>query len=190
MLEADLGELAVVSSFPCSSSGDGHHSEGRPSSPYRPGNARELVGERHGGLVVTAQPFELQGPAAEPVGGRGRLRLGVPEHRACPVNQEHAQIGVTALTDGAEAPPRARGVFAWREAQVAGEVPRRGKARHVADGGDQGRRGEQADARNRAQVADGEGIGGRALGGGPLHLLRARGPIHGIQRRRYADHRL
>src|SRR2546426_334928 len=135
--------------------------------------------------IAHGEPIAIERPVAarQVIGFPSRRsepgRLDVPEPRAGPVDQEHAQVGVTALTDGAEAPARTRRVFTWREAQIAGEVPRRGKARHVADGGDKGRRGEQADAGNRAQVADSEGIGGPpprlrpGRAGGPAPLAAA-----------------
>jgi hypothetical protein len=102
------------------------------------------------------QPYlrPLKGALALPAMKENRARVssgggdGVPKHGARPVNEEHAQVGVAALTDGAEVPPCARRVFAWREAQIAGEVPRRRKARDVADGGDESGRGEQADTRS------------------------------------------
>jgi hypothetical protein len=92
------------------------------------------------------KPIERQGPRA----------FGVPQDRSRAVNQEHAQIGVAPLADGAQMPAGARRVFARREAQVAGEVPRRGKALHIADGGDECGRRQQPDSGDCAQVVHDE----------------------------------
>lgn len=67
-----------------------------------------LLAKRHGGLVVAAEPLELQCPGAQPIGRRRRLGLGVPQHRSRPMNQEHAQVAVTPLANGAQVAARSR----------------------------------------------------------------------------------
>ena len=61
--------------------------------PDSPGDAGELVGEGGGGLVVADLVFEAQGPGAEAVAVLHAL--GVPEDRACTVDEERAQVGIT-----------------------------------------------------------------------------------------------
>ena len=105
----------ALPSSPGDASGYRKGCEIRAVLPHGPGDARQLVGQRDGSLVVTPQAFELQRPCAQPIERpRGRA-LGVPQHRPRPVNEEHAQIGVAALTDGAQVAAGARRVLPRRE---------------------------------------------------------------------------
>ena len=69
--------------------------------PHGPGDARELAGERDGGLVVAARLLALERPGAQTIRPElGALR--VTEDRARPVDQQHAEIGIAALADATE----------------------------------------------------------------------------------------
>src|SRR5881628_1218404 len=84
------------------------------------------------------------------------------QHRARPVDEQHPQVGIALLADRAEVPTLSRGVFARREAEVAGEVPPGGEPLDIAHRGDEGRRRQDTDAGNRAQPPDNQGrFGGR-----------------------------
>ena len=87
------------------------YDEGRVGRPHRPGDAGELVGERDGGGVVAAALGEGERPLGEAV-RPCRRALGVAEHGASAVGEEHAQVGIAAFADGAEAAAGAAGVFA------------------------------------------------------------------------------
>jgi len=63
------------------------------------------------------------------------------------MDQEHPQVGVTALADAAESPDAAARGLARAEPQVGGEVAPGGKALDVGDEGDESRGGERADSR-------------------------------------------
>jgi hypothetical protein len=70
------------------------------------------------------------------------------------VDEEHPKVDIALLTDGAEVPTLSRGVFAGREAEVAREVSRGGEPLDIAHDGNEGRRRQDANARNRAQPSD------------------------------------
>ena len=129
--------------------------------PDGPGDAGELVGEGDGGLVVAELALEAQRPGAQAVAVLHAL--GVPEDRARAVDEEHAQVGVAALGDPAEASAQAARVLAGCQADEAGHVAAGGEARGVADEGVQGGGGEQADARYRAQAGDDGDLPGEGL---------------------------
>ena len=68
--------------------------------PDGPDDARELVGDRDGGLVVDVGAFEFVSPLAEAI----RLLLpGVEQDRARAVDQERTQVTVPAFGDATEA---------------------------------------------------------------------------------------
>src|SRR5438552_1717838 len=85
--------------------------------------------------------------------GAGGL-LGVTEHGASAVDQEHAEIGVPALADGPQPAAQAARMLTGRQAEVAGEVAPRGEAMRMADEADQRGRGEETDAGDGAQSGD------------------------------------
>ena len=62
-----------------------------------PGKAGELVGERDGGLVVSASLLEFECPAPEAIGLL--LALGGPEDGASTVDEERSQVGIASLGD-------------------------------------------------------------------------------------------
>src|SRR5512145_1056903 len=99
--------------------------------PNRPDDAGELVGQRDGGLVVTALLLEPQGPGPQAVGGVTGLCL--PQDGPSAVRQEHSDVDVATLADRAESPAKAARAFTRGESEVAGEVPRGGEAFDVSD---------------------------------------------------------
>src|SRR5712691_7898090 len=84
-----------------SRSGGGHLPEVDIVLPDGPDDAGQLVGKGDGGLVVTAQAMDLQGPGTQAVGIAPRL--GLPEDGAGAVSEKHAEVDVAALADGPEA---------------------------------------------------------------------------------------
>ena len=132
-------------------------------TPHRPHDAGELVGESDGGLVVAAQPFELQRPDPEPIRRRGCLRLRVAQHGPRAVNQEHAQVGVAALANRPQAPPQCRRGLPRREPEITREVPPGRKPRDVADRRHQRRGRQQPDPGNCAELTDDHILAGDAL---------------------------
>ena len=124
-------------------------------SPHGPDDARELVGQRDGGLVVTAELLKLEGPGAQAIGS-GQA-MGVAEDGAGAVDEEHAEVRVTTLADRAEVTGGAAGVFAGSEAEVVGEAAAGAEAVDIADEGEQRGGGEQTDAGDGTEAGhDGE----------------------------------
>ena len=156
-LRAVAGENSSVS-LPRSG---GHLPEVDVVLPDSPDNAGQLVGEGDGGFVVTAEFLEMQGPDAQTVWG-GAL-LGGPEDGACAVDEEHAQVDVAALADGAEAADETAGVLTRGQPQIAGEVTAGGETLNVPDEGDQGGGGDETDAGDGAQACDGGSLVGECL---------------------------
>ena len=72
----------------------------------RPQSARELVGQGHGGLVVSLAPGKLQCPALQRIQGSA----GTSSHRcraqdgASAMDEQGPQVGVPPLGDAAQAP--------------------------------------------------------------------------------------
>ena len=64
-------------------------------------DARELVGQGAGGLVVVAAALHIQRPAADAadVFARALGHLGRPQHAARAVREQHAQVAVALLGD-------------------------------------------------------------------------------------------
>ena len=75
-------------------------------------NARQLVRQRAGGLVVVASPLHFQRPAAHTLYllARSLRHLGCSKHTARTVGEQHAQIAVSLLGHAAQIaaaePPR------------------------------------------------------------------------------------
>ena len=63
----------------------------------RPGNARQCVGQGHGGDVRAAPFLNAQCPA--PHGVRIDFSGGVAQHAARAMDEQGAQVGVAALAD-------------------------------------------------------------------------------------------
>jgi hypothetical protein len=71
----------------------------RAATPDGPDDTSDLVGDRDGGLVVHVVLRELVGPLAKPV----RLLLArVQQGRARTVDEQRAQVAITALGDPAD----------------------------------------------------------------------------------------
>jgi hypothetical protein len=98
--------------------------------PHGPGDASELVGQSDRSLVVPTPSLELQSPGTKAIVLLGLL--GVAQHRAGTVDQQHAEVGVAAFGDATETLAQAARVFAGCQPKVAREMSARGKARHVA----------------------------------------------------------
>lgn len=123
--------------------------------------ARELVGQGTGGLVVVAAALHIQRPATYaadiPAGTFGHL--GRSERTARAVGEQHAQVAVALLGDATQEPARSRAVFARCQTEPAGEVARVLEVRHVTRGGrHQGGSGEQPDAGDRQQQRAGRAV--------------------------------
>ena len=120
-------------------------------APDGPDDARELVRDGDGGLVVDVCGLELVRPFAEPI---GLGFSGMEQDRARAVNEERAQVAVASLRDAAEASLEAARELSRGEPEVAGEVSARGKAPDVAQERDESGGGEQADAGDGQQQRD------------------------------------
>ena len=100
-------------------------------------NARQLVGQRAGRLVVVASPLHIQSPAAHALYllARPLRHLGRSQHTACAVREQHAQVAIPLLGDAPQVAAAARAVLARRQAKPAGEVACVLEVRHIARGG-------------------------------------------------------
>jgi hypothetical protein len=100
-------------------------------------NARQLVRQRAGGLVVTASPLHIQRPAAHALYllARPLRHLGRSQHTARAMREQHAQVAVALLGDAPQVAAAARAVLAWRQAKPTGEVACVLEVCHVARGG-------------------------------------------------------
>ena len=128
-------------------------------------DARELVGQGAGGLVVVAAGLDIERPAADAAdvfaGTFGHL--GCSQHTARTVGEQHAQIAVAFLGDAAQVPTAARAVLARRQAEPAGEVARVLEVGHITgSGGHQGGGGEQPDAGHGQQQRAGGAVTGHS----------------------------
>jgi hypothetical protein len=101
---------------------------------------------------VAAGAFSLESPGLETAGMLSSLRC--PKNRASAVDEEHSEIRIAALGDGAETADEAARVLPWGEPEEAREVATRGEAVDVADEGDESGGGEEADTGDRAQAPD------------------------------------
>lgn len=120
--------------------------------PQGPGDAGHLVGKSDGGVVVSSELLGTQCPDSESIGLA--VSFGGPEDGTSSVNEEHAEVSVSPLADGSDAPFESGGSFSGSEPEIAGEVTARGEASDVADEGDESGGGEQSDARDGAQAPD------------------------------------
>jgi hypothetical protein len=110
---------------------------------------------------VTAALLDRDGPATKPI---WLLRtLGSVESGSGTVDEQGAQIGIASLCDRAQVSLKAAGSLAWDQAEVAGEAPAGTEAGGIADEGDQGSRGQQADARDGPQIPDRRETAGHRL---------------------------
>jgi hypothetical protein len=102
------------------------------------------------------------------------------EHGAGTVGEQAPEIDVAAFANAAQPPAGAAGIFARGQAQPARKLSRPAKPVNVPHGPDQRRRGEQPNARNRAQprgvsgVSASSRIPGIARRAGPAPAGRSR----------------
>lgn len=112
-------------------------------------DAGVLVGQSHGrdiGVAAVGQP-------RQPGFAGFFLALGGAKGRACAMDQEGPQIGITAFTDAQEAGLAAGRGLLRDQAQPGRQLPAMGEGLDVADGGEQGGGNERADAGNLGQPA-------------------------------------
>lgn len=117
-------------------------------------NARELVGQRAGGLVVIAALLHRQRPGPQRCASAPRVLGygGGAQDAARAMREQHAQVAVTLLGDAPQIARAARAVFLGRQAEPAGEVARILEVAHVARGGcHHGGGGEPPHAGDRQQ---------------------------------------
>ena len=76
-------------------------------SPARPGDSGQLVGHGAGGLVVIRTGLYAQSPLLERTQWPARVLVasGTEQDSACAVDQQRADILVTALADSTEMSP-------------------------------------------------------------------------------------
>jgi hypothetical protein len=94
---------------------------------------------------------EVVCPFAEPI---GLLGAGVKQDRAGAVDEQCAEVSVTAPGDAAEVSLEAAGVLARGEAEPTGEVPCRWEAVDGSDEGDESSGGEETDAGDAQKQLD------------------------------------
>lgn len=99
--------------------------------------------------------------ALERIGHRGSV--SGQEGGPSPVDEKHSEVAVAPFGDGSETPGPTGGGLAGGEAKEAGEGSARGKATHIADGGDEGSGREDADAGDGQEEADGRDEGSEAF---------------------------
>lgn len=127
-----------------------------PLSEDNPSEAGELVGECHGGFVVSTLLLEFEGPAAEPI--ELFLALGGPEYGSGTVDKESSQVGVSTFGDSSEPTYVATGILPGCEAEEARKVPSGWEPLYVPDEGDESGRGQKTDTVHTAQVRDGRDL--------------------------------
>jgi hypothetical protein len=116
---------------------------------HGPHDPRELIRDGHRGDIAPAPLLGLDRPLLQRRGPCRRLR--VPDDRTGAVCEEHANVHVAPLADGAEPAPRPAGVFLGRQAEEAREMSSGRKTPDVCDEGDQRGGGEHPDARDGLQ---------------------------------------
>ena len=107
-----------------------------------PRRCERVCWQRHGGDVFTAPCLQRQGPPREPVG----LVLGMAQYRSGTMDEQRAQISISALADAQEPLLAPAGVLARRQTEVGRHRAAIGKLPGIAHGGDYrgGRQGAQA----------------------------------------------
>ena len=142
-----------------------HHACIRFAIPERSiANARQLVGQRTGCLVMVGSALDRQRPVPQAVDlSSGRMRhTGRAQHRPRPMGEQHAQVTVAALGNAPEMARAARRMFLGRKAKPAGEVARILEVADLTAGGrHHGGCRQQADAGNRQQRGAGRRLFGK-----------------------------
>jgi hypothetical protein len=127
-------------------------------------DARQLVGQRAGCLVVVRSSLDIERPVPQVIDlfAGGMRDAGRTQDRAGAVGKQHAQVAVAALGNAPQVATTARGIFLRRQAEPAGEVARILEVRDIAaGGGDHGGGGQQADAGDRQQCRAGRRLFGQ-----------------------------
>ena len=101
-----------------------------------------MIGQRNRYAVISSSRYELLQPHAVHVG----LGLHEPQHGSRAVNEQSAQVGVTAPADVIQARLAARRMLPRRQAEPGSQMPAVAELSGVADCCDDGRRGNRADA--------------------------------------------
>ena len=125
----------------------GHSSGGKTlSAPqHRPGDPGQLVGEGYDRDVAMGAAHEALRPSAE-----RRVALGhIGQRGARSVDQLLAQILVAALADTQQLRLAAGGELPRNQTEPGGQIAAVVKAFRVADGGDERRRDDRAEAGDR-----------------------------------------
>lgn len=122
------------------------------SVPGGPGDAGHLVGESDGGNVVSAPFLGLEGPGSEAIGVLASL--GVTEDGAGSVNEQHAEVDVSAFVNVSETTDTSGRELLGDEPEKAGEASSRGESSRTTDEGHEGGSGEETDPGDGAQPSD------------------------------------
>ena len=115
----------------------------------RPDDAGVLVGQGDGGNVSVASSDQAREPA---VGLISSVRK-VSQHRASAMDKQRAQVSVAVLAYAQQPGLAARGVLARHQPYPGGYLPPVAEVLRIPDAGDQGARGERADAPDALQSA-------------------------------------
>ena len=107
-----------------------------------PDNSRVMIGQRNRGAVISSSRHELLQPHAVYIGPG----LHEPQHRSRAMNEQSAQVGVTAPADVTQARLAAGRILPRHEAQPGSQMPAVAELSGVADCCDDGRRGNRADS--------------------------------------------
>lgn len=116
----------------------------------RPKPARQLVGQGHGGPVVSLALRQIQRPGLQPVQrlAGASSRQGRTQDGTASVDEQGPQVCIAALGDPAQASMVSRRVFAGHQPNPRGQVAPAVEARQVAGARAQRRGGEQPYAGN------------------------------------------
>lgn len=116
LLETDLrncdGRKALWLTSGGSGRRRGHGPVALPAAQHSPGDAHQLVGQRHGRHVGAAARLDTPDPATEPI----VLGLSVAHHRTRTVDERRAQAFVAALGNPQQARLAPGGVLARHQA--------------------------------------------------------------------------
>jgi hypothetical protein len=126
-------------------------------------DARELVGQCAGSLVVVAARLHRQRPLSQAIqlSSRSLRDAGRTQDRTRTMREQHAQVAVAAFGNMPQVTRTAGGIFLRCQAEPAGEVACIVEVLNVAaGGGNHCRSGQQADAGNGQQRR----AGGRLFG--------------------------
>src|SRR5690554_2692039 len=114
--------------------------------PDRPAHSGHLVGQGHGGLVVTDPSFGSDGPSLHSIQWlAGSIDgLGSGQHRPGTMNDQHSKVFVTPLADPAQPSSVTAGALQGSNPQPGREVPSGLEVMRRASTGHQGSAGQQS----------------------------------------------